>query len=40
LAVTFLGPFTIVSLWLFSDVMRNRVDGRTPATMAKEFSHE
>jgi hypothetical protein len=40
LAVTFLGPFTIVSLWLFSDVMRNRADGRTPATMAKEFSHE
>ena len=29
-AVTFLGPFTILSLWLFSDVMRNRADGRTP----------
>jgi hypothetical protein len=29
-AVTFLGPFTIFSLWLFSDVMRNRADGRTP----------
>ena len=28
--VTFLGPFTILSLWLFSDVMRNRADGRTP----------
>jgi hypothetical protein len=29
-AVTFLGPFTIISLWLFSDVMRDRADGRTP----------
>ena len=29
-AVTFLGPFTILSLWLFSDVMRNRADGHTP----------
>lgn len=29
-AVTFLGPFTIFSLWLFNDVMRNRADGRTP----------
>ena len=28
-AVTFLGPFTVVSLWLFSDVMRDRADGRT-----------
>jgi hypothetical protein len=29
-AVMFLGPFTIFSLWIFTDVMRNRADGRTP----------
>jgi hypothetical protein len=29
-AVMFLGPFTIFSLWIFNDVMRNRADGRTP----------
>jgi hypothetical protein len=29
-ALTFLGPFTIFSLWIFNDVMRNRTDGRTP----------
>jgi hypothetical protein len=34
-AVTFLGPFTIVSLWLFNDVMRDRADGRTPRHQLK-----
>ena len=29
-AATFLGPFTIISLWLFNDVMRDRADGRAP----------
>jgi hypothetical protein len=29
-AMTFLGPFTVFSLWIFPDVMRNRADGRTP----------
>ena len=29
-AAAFLGPFTIISLWLFSDVMRDRADGHAP----------
>ena len=29
-AVAFLGPFMVVSLWIFPEVMRNRSDGRLP----------
>ena len=29
-AVTFLGPFTIFSLWIFHEVMRDRADGHAP----------
>lgn len=29
-AVAFLGPFMVVSLWIFPEVMRTRSDGRTP----------
>jgi hypothetical protein len=29
-AVTFLGPFTLFSLWIFPEVMRNGADGRAP----------
>ena len=27
-AVAFLGPFMVISLWIFPEVMRNRSDGR------------
>jgi hypothetical protein len=29
-AVAFLGPFMVVSLWIFPEVMRTRSEGRTP----------
>lgn len=29
-AVALLGPFMVVSLWIFPEVMRSRSDGRTP----------
>ena len=29
-AIAFLGPFMVVSLWIFPEVMRNRADGRLP----------
>jgi hypothetical protein len=29
-AAAVLGPFTIFSLWIFNDVMRNRADGHAP----------
>ena len=29
-AIAFLGPFMVVSLWIFPEVMRNRSDGRLP----------
>ncbi|GJE62431.1 hypothetical protein [Methylobacterium trifolii] len=29
-ALAFLGPFMVVSLWIFPEVMRNRADGRAP----------
>ena len=29
-ALTFLGPFTIVSLWVFNDVMHSHADGHAP----------
>ena len=34
-AVAFLGPFMVVSLWIFPEVMRNRSDGRTPRDQLK-----
>ncbi len=35
-ALAFLGPFSVVSLWIFPEVMRNRSDGRTPRQDATE----
>ena len=29
-ALAFLGPFMVVSLWIFPEVMRSRSDGRLP----------
>ena len=29
-ALAFLGPFMVVSSWIFPEVMRNRSDGRLP----------
>ncbi len=29
-AIAFLGPFMVVSLWIFPEVMRSRSDGRVP----------
>ena len=29
-AVGFLGPFMVVTLWIFPEVMKSRSDGRTP----------
>jgi membrane protein YdbS with pleckstrin-like domain len=34
-AVAFLGPFMVVSLWIFPEVMRSRSDGRTPRHQLK-----
>ena len=28
-ALTFLGPFSVFSLWIFPEVMRGKADGRT-----------
>lgn len=35
-AVAFLGPFMVVSLWIFPEVMRSRSDGRTPRHLVRE----
>ena len=34
-AVAFLGPVTVVSLWIFPEVMRTRSEGRTPRHQAR-----
>ena len=35
-AIAFLGPFMVVSLWIFPEVMRSRSDGRVPRQKLRE----
>ncbi len=35
-AIAFLGPFMVVSLWIFPEVMRSRSDGRVPRHKLRE----
>ena len=35
-AVAFLGPVTVVSLWIFPEVMRTRSVGRTPRHQVRD----
>ena len=35
-AVAFLGPVTVISLWIFPEVMRTRSEGRTPRHQTRD----